>query len=250
MQIPHGIQAVADHGALHAMIGQRRLQEKLDAELGEFTLEGDPSRGQLSFVSRADPARRVDTRMQMVASVAPGPRSLLWGWAHPQVTDPSAAERLRAIGEQHGLTDLTTPEVPFHTDATGEDLRVELAGLGHALAAAAVEATGGANPYYLAPLGGGSLMVALLDGAELRPVDLAVDGAGIVSALMESPTTNQRAAVMGFARHSGFGVQSAPDGSQDEVSDGRGSRLTFSWDPAGRMANLQAQLVPPPGQSD
>lgn len=246
--VPPGIQAVADHGALTALVGQRLLQERLDAELGEFRLDGNPSQGLLSFVSVADPARRVDTRMQLVASVAPGPRSLLWGWAHPQTTDSSVADRIRALGEQHGLPDLTTPEVPFTTDATGDDLGADLKRLGHALAATAVEATGGRTPYYLAPLGGGSLFVTMLDGIELRPVDLAVDGAGVTSALMDCASTDHRAALLGFARHHGFLVRSAPDGSQDEVTDGRSS-LTASWED-GRLARLQMQLVGrPPAQA-
>lgn len=247
--VPFGVQAVADHGALTAIIGQRLLQERLDAELGPFRLDGDPSLGQLSFVSTGDPGRRVDARMQMVASVAPGPRSLLWGWAHPQTTDPSVAEQIRALGEQHGLTDLTTPEVPFTTDATGDALGAELSRLGHALAATGVEATGGRTPYYLAPLGGGSLMVVLLDGVELRPVDLAIDGAGLTSALMDCASTDHRAALLGFARHHGFLVSSSPDGSQDEVTDGR-STVTASWDPQRRLARLQMQLVgSPPAQA-
>lgn len=244
MNIPAGIQAVANHGALYAVIGQRRLQERLDAELGEHRLDGDPSAGLLSFVSRADPNRRIDTRMQLVASIAPGPRSLLWGWAHPQTTDPSVAEQLRALGEQHQLSDLTAAEVPFRTDATGDALGAELAQLGHAVAAAGVEASG-ATPYYLAPLGGGSLMVAVLAGVDLRPVDLAIDGAGITTALMESVSQDHRAALLGFARHGGFLVRE--EGEAVELSDTRGSRIAVTLDQQGRIANVSANLVPPAG---
>lgn len=240
MEIPAGIQAVADHGALYASIGQRRLQERLDAELGDFVLDGDPSLGLLSFVSKDEPRRRIDTRMQMVASIAPGPRSLLWGWAHPQTTDSSAADRLRALGERHQLADLTAPEIAFSTDATGDELGAELKQLGHALAAAAVEATG-STPYYLAPIGGGSLMVTLLDGVELRPTDLALDGAGIVSALLDSSATNHRAALLGFARHAGFGVREDP--GTLEIADGRGSSVTARLDEQGRLTGLSMSLV-------
>ncbi len=232
------IQTVADHGAVVALMGQRRLSEKLETELGEYRLDGDPSVGQLSFVSTADPSRRVDTRMRMVASIAPGPRSLLWGWAHPQAVDRSAAEQLRALGQQHGLDALTTAEVPFTTDATGDELGAELARLGHAVAAAAVEATG-ATPYYLAPIGGGSLVVALLDGVELRPLSLALDGAGLTSALVEVPTTNPRASLMGFARHGGFGVRT--EGDVDTIADG-GSSVEVTWDELGRLSGIRANL--------
>lgn len=240
---PTGIQSVADHGALFAMIGQRRLQERLEGELGEFRWDADLADGRLWFSSVADPSRRVEARAQMVASIAPGPRSILWGWAHPQAVHKGAAERLHALGQQHGIADLTTPEVPFHTDATGEELGNDVANLAHVIAAAAVEATG-RTPYYSVPSGAGSRIVFLLEGVDLRPVDLALDGAGLTSALDSSPTTDQRASLLGLARHGGFPVRE--DAATVELSDPRGSRITASWDPQGRLANLSLHLVPPP----
>lgn len=238
MVIPPGIQAVADHGALYAAIGQRRLAERLDAELGAHTWESNLSEGWLRFISTADPERQILARSLFIASIAPGPRSVLWGWAHPQAPDVLAAEQLRALGQQHALADLTTPEVPFET---GDDLEGDVAQLAHAVAAAAVEATG-RTPYYSAPVGGGSRVVFLLADIDLRPVSLPLDGAGLVSALMEAPTTNHRHAVLGFARHAGFGVRPTPDGLGDELSDGLGSTMSFAWDPVGRLVNVQANL--------
>lgn len=246
MQIPPGIQALADHGALYAVIGQRRLADRLDQRLGEYSWEVDLAEGWIRFVATADPQRFVQSRLGFVASIAPGPRSLLWGWAHPQAIDASAAERIRALGEQHGFQDLTVAEVPLVL-ADGDDVDAAVAALSHVVAAAAVEATG-RTPYYSAPAGGGSRIVFLLPDIDLGPVRLNVDGAGLGSALLEAATSHQRNAVMGFARHSGFGVRSAPDGSSDEIADQEGSRITVSWDAAGRPTDVSAQLagVPEP----
>ena len=244
--VPPGIQAVADHGALTALIGQRRFDELLTAELGpDYRFDGDLSPGRMWFTAPGDDSRRIETSVQLVASIAPGPRSLLWGWAHPQTVDPAAAEQLRALGEAHGIAELTAPEVPFETTAQGDALGRDLVHLAHVVAAAAVEATGRV-PYYQVPMGGGSRMVFLIEGVTLRPLDLAVDGAGLASALMESVSTDQRAALLGFARHHGLGVRSAPDGSSDEVTDGR-SIVTATWDPTHRLlAGLRMQLVGSP----
>ncbi|WP_420110932.1 DUF6882 domain-containing protein [Pseudactinotalea sp.] len=243
MLTPAGIQSVADHGALYATIGQRRLQERLEAELGEFRWDADLPAGRVWFTSAADGSRIIEARAHLVASIAPGPRSILWGWAHPQAVHRGAAERLRALGEQHGIADLTAPEVPFQTDATGEELGADVANLAHVIAAAAVEATG-ETPYYSVPSGGGSRIVFLLEGVGLRPVDLARDGAGLTSALDTSTTTDQRASLLGLARHGNFPVREHD--STLEISDARGSRITAAWDAQGRLATLSLHLVPPP----
>src|SRR5690606_37865877 len=149
--------------------------------------------------------------------------------------------QLRTLGEQHGIGDLTSSEVPFSTDAQGDDLGNEIAQLAHTIAAAAVEATG-MTPYYSVPWGGGSRIVFLLEGIPLRRIDLAIDGAGITSALMGAATTDQRAALLGLARHAGFG--STNERESVEITDVRGSRLTCSFDEQDRLTGLQMHLVP------
>ncbi|MFV0254095.1 MAG: DUF6882 domain-containing protein [Beutenbergiaceae bacterium] len=233
MQVPAGIQAVADHGALYAAIGQLRLAERLEAELGEYTWSGDLTEGWVRFTATADPTRTVESRAQFIASIAPGPRSLLWGWAHPQAADASAAQRLQDLGQQHALADLTTPEVSF---TVGQDIAADIDQFAHAVGAAAVEATG-TIPYYLAPVGGGTRVVLLLPDIELRAVGLAVDGTRLMSAFAEAATTHRRHSLLGFARHNGYALQS--DETMDVVSDGLGTSVTATWDPQGGLINLQ-----------
>lgn len=88
-------------------------------------------------------------------------------------------------------------------------------------------------------------MVFLLEGIDLRPVDLAIDGAGITSALEGSVTTDQRAALLGLARHGGF--QARDEGARVELTDPRGTRVTASWEASGRLATISMHLVPPAG---
>lgn len=224
------------------MLGQRVLSEHLDQQLGEFRFDVDLLEGTLWFTSAADPSRRVEARSHVIASIAPGPRSILWGWAHPQASDKTLAGRLRTLGERHGIGDLLSSEVSFTTDAQGDDLGNDIAQLAHTIAAAAVEATG-MTPYYSVPAGGGSRFVFLLEGIALRPIDLAIDGAGITSALMGAVTTDQRAALLGLARHAGFG--STNERETVEITDVRGSRLTCSFDEQDRLTGLKMHLAPP-----
>ncbi|GAB2593815.1 DUF6882 domain-containing protein [Pseudactinotalea suaedae] len=244
MITPTGIQSVADHGALYAVLGQRVLSEYLEQQLGEFRFDVDLAEGTLRFTSTADPNRTVVARAHVIASIAPGPRSILWGWAHPQTPDTTVAATLRSLGERHGIGDLLSSEVAFTTAAHGDELGDDIAQLAHTIAAAAVEATG-MTPYYSVPSGGGSRFVFLLEGIPLRPVDLAIDGAGITSALMGSVTTDQRAALLGLARHAGFGSTDAREAV--DITDRRGSRLTCSFDEQNRLTGLTMHLVPPEG---
>ena len=246
MIVPTGIQSVADHGALYAMLGQRVLSEHLEQQLGEFRYDVDLAESRLWFTSTSDPSRTVEARAHLIASIAPGPRSILWGWAHPQAQDKSVPERLRALGEQHGIADLTSPEVPFTTDTQGDELGNDIAQLAHTIAAAAVEATG-MTPYYSVPSGGGSRIVFLLEGIPLRPVDLGVDGAGITSALMDAVTADQRAALLGLARHGRFAASNDTDSVS--ISDARGSRIHATLDQRGRLTNLSVKLVPASGSA-
>lgn len=243
MITPSGIQSVADHGALYAMLGQRVLSEHLEQQLGPFRFDVDLQESTLWFTAESDPSRVVETRLHFIASIAPGPRSILWGWAHPQAQDKTVPEKLRALGEQHGIGDLTSPEVPFSTDAQGDALGNDIAQLAHTIAAAAVEATG-MTPYYTTPSGGGSRIVFLLEGIPLRRIDLAIDGAGITSALMNSATTDRRASLLGLARHGGFGATNEPESVT--ISDVGGSQIRATFDQQDRLANLSMHLVPTP----
>ncbi len=56
------------------------------------------------------------TALHLLGSAAPGPRSWLWSWANPTGYGQEViwlAEQLREFGKQHGIPELSEPEVPF-----------------------------------------------------------------------------------------------------------------------------------------
>ena len=170
-------------GAFFSHAHQRLLSDTLEEQVGPHRFEGDLSERRLSFVSEADDARRIDTTAELVATIAPGPRSLLWGWANPQASG-SAAGELKAYGERHSMPALTTPELPLQTEATGEALADEISQSVHTVGQAVVGALGRA-PYYSVPIGGGTRALFLLSGPDLPRLAI---GPALPRYLMEAAT--------------------------------------------------------------
>ncbi|WP_396654804.1 DUF6882 domain-containing protein, partial [Microbacterium sp.] len=100
------LQPLADRAALFTALRQDALSAAADA-LGEHRWDADLAAGTLTFTANADPTRQLVTRAHLIATIAPGPRSLLWAWAHPQGDPQGVAAQLRAYGEQHGIAELT-----------------------------------------------------------------------------------------------------------------------------------------------
>jgi hypothetical protein len=56
------------------------------------------------------------TAVHLLGSAAPGPKSWLWSWANPAgYRDDilTLANAVRVFGEEHGIPELASPEVPF-----------------------------------------------------------------------------------------------------------------------------------------
>jgi hypothetical protein len=162
------LQPLADRAALFTALRQDALSAAADA-LGEHRWDADMAAGTITFTANADPSRQLVTRAHLIATIAPGPRSMLWAWAHPQGDPQGVAAQLRAYGAEHGLVDLTTPEVPFPADAAADEAWIAQAA--HVVGGVAVELTG-RSPYYSAPVGGGTRAVFLLD-APLAPLTVS-----------------------------------------------------------------------------
>ena len=114
------LQPLADRAALFVALRQDALSAAADA-LGDHRWDADMAAGTLTFTANDDPSRQLATRSHLVATIAPGPRSLLWAWAHPSGDPQGIAAQLRAYGEQHGIAELTAAEVPFPADASGDE---------------------------------------------------------------------------------------------------------------------------------
>ncbi|PWJ47383.1 hypothetical protein SAMN06264364_13831 [Quadrisphaera granulorum] len=101
-------------------------QLHLDGLLGDHTWDVDLSEGHFAFraaetgagplLAEAPDGELVATRMHLLGTAAPGPRSWLWCWANPVgfgdvVT--GLARWLRDFGGRHGVPELSQPEVQF-----------------------------------------------------------------------------------------------------------------------------------------
>ena len=100
------LQPLADRAALFSALRQDSLATALE-DLGDNRWDADMAAGTLTFTSNADSARQLVTRAHLVATIAPGPRSLLWAWAHPQGDPAGVAAQLRDYGVQHGIVELS-----------------------------------------------------------------------------------------------------------------------------------------------
>src|SRR5690349_7447571 len=96
------LQPLADRAALFTALRQDALSAAADA-LGEYSWDADMAAGTLTFIANADPSRQLVTRAHLVATIAPGPRSMLWAWAHPQGDTQGVAALLQAYGAAHDI---------------------------------------------------------------------------------------------------------------------------------------------------
>ncbi|MGV1007680.1 MAG: DUF6882 domain-containing protein [Dermatophilaceae bacterium] len=234
---------MSDQGWLYACLSQQRMGEHLDQRLGEYTWSVDMTVKRLSFVSSGGEAR-IDTTLDLIASLAPGPRSLLWGWAHPQTTGELCGQ-LRAYGEAHGIPSLCSPEVPLPTSATGPELSAEIDSAAHVIGAVAVAVTGQA-PYYSVPAAGGTRVVFLLSGYDFPALRLDYRvPARVMEALSLGMTHDHRAAVHWLGVRAGWEIGWNPEWTQATLHDPvTGSGLTTTFDTSARLVHLEAHLVP------
>lgn len=232
------LRALADRAALFTALRQDQLATATEA-LGEHRWDVDLEAGTFTFASLDDPARTVTAIPHLLASIAPGPRSLMWSWALPQGDRTGITDRLRAYGAEHGIVELTQGEVAFPDD-TGEDLEEWIAALAHAIGGTAVEITG-LSPYYSAPTGG-ARAVLLLD-AQLEPLTIASAVSALPRLLTDLEMNDARASVWDLARLAGWRLEWADDVfSAATLTDATGS-ATFSFDEYARITDVKGTLT-------
>jgi hypothetical protein len=232
------LQPLADRAALFAALRQDALTETVDA-LGEHRWDADMEAGTLTFSSTVDATRTLVTRPHLVATIAPGPRSMLWAWAHPQGDPQGVAAQLRDYGTQYGLDELAQAEVPFPAD-TGDDLETWIANTAHQIGAIAVEITG-RSPYYSAPIGGGTRAVFLLDApiAQTTVAEAVTKTPRLLSSLELSYA---RSSVWDAARLAGWNMEWTDDDfTGATISDVSGS-ATFRFDEQARITGIEGSL--------
>lgn len=232
------LQPLADRAALFTALRQDALSAAADA-LGEHRWDADMAAGTLTFTANADPSRQLVTRAHLVATIAPGPRSLLWAWAHPQGDPQGIAAQLQAYGAEHGIAELTSPEVPFPADAAADEEWIAQAA--HVVGGVAVELTGRA-PYYSAPVGGGTRAVFLLD-APIAPLTVADAVVALPRILSATALTDARTAVWDLARLANWTLTWTDESfGGATVVDGSGS-ATFRFDEQARITGIESTLA-------
>ncbi len=233
------LQPLADRAALFTALRQDALASAVDA-LGENRWDADMTAGSLTFTSNDDPSRRLETSAHLIATIAPGPRSLLWAWAHPQGDASGIAASLRAYGTEHGIEALTAHELPFPAEASGDEVWIRSAA--HTVGAVAVELTG-RSPYYVAPVGSGTVAVFVLD-APIAPLTVASAAIVLPRILADLSLPDARTAVWDAARLAGWNLAWTDESfSGATVSDPTGS-LTFRFDDQARIAHIESSIAP------
>ncbi|MDQ0726189.1 DUF6882 domain-containing protein [Microbacterium sp. W4I20] len=231
------LQPLADRAALFTALRQDALSTAADA-LGEHRWDADMTAGTITFTANADPSRQLVARAHLIATIAPGPRSMLWAWAHPQGDGQGVAAQLHAYGAEHGIAELTTPEVPFPADAAGDEEWIAQAA--HVVGGVAVELTG-RSPYYSAPVGGGTRAVFLLD-APLPPLAVSDAVIALPRILSGLSLSDARTSVWDLARLAGWSLTWTDDAfSGATVVDASGS-ATFRFDEQARISGIEGSL--------
>ncbi|MGF2948750.1 DUF6882 domain-containing protein [Microbacterium alcoholitolerans] len=232
------LRSLADRAALATALRQDQLIAAVDA-LGEHRWEVDLSAGLLTFAAEADPSRTLQGKPHLIASIAPGPRSLMWAWALPEKHDSTTAEKLRAYGEQHGIAELTDGEVPFGDDTGGEHDQW-LVDLAHVVGGATAEIAG-LSPYYVAQVGESRAVMQVDVPLPALTVSAAVTA--LPRALSGLEMRDPRASVWDLSRLAGWRLEWVDEAfSAAVVSDATGT-ATFRFDEQARIAGIESTLT-------
>lgn len=224
------LQPLADRGALYQALRADALISAA-ASLGEYRWDADLSVGTLTFSPLADPSQRMVCRAGLVATLAPGPRSMLWASAHPQSNDPLLAERLRTFGTQPGGEALVEPELPFPADVV--DQTTWMADTAAQVAAAAVEIAG-RGPAFVAAIDGGTLAVLLLEAA-IPPLTVSEAVAALPRLLPTLALRDPRTSVWGLARLAGWSMAWTDDAYSGATVSDTTATATFRFDELGQL---------------
>lgn len=207
-------------------------------KLGDTRWEVDLAEGRLSFVNRADNTRRIDAGIDLVASIAPGPKSTLWGWGHPQGRPNGVAALIRDSG--HPGLDIA--EFPFPAEVS--DVDGYITQTSHEIGVASVAARG-RGPYYSAPMGGGSRAVFALEVPALEPPAVADLMSTFIPMMSSTPPLDARTALWFAATRLGWAFEwTQPEFAAATIADPTGS-ATFRFDAQGRVIGLETDLARP-----
>ncbi|MGF3056944.1 DUF6882 domain-containing protein [Microbacterium sp. YY-01] len=233
------LRPLADRACLFTALRQEQLRAATDA-LGPHRWDVDMQARTLTFTAENNPQHRLVAAAHLIASIAPGPRSLLWGWAHPSGGPDSVAAGLRDYGASYSVEALTTQEVAFPADISDDQLEAWIADAAHVVGGVASEITG-RSPYYSAPAGGGTRAVFVLDGI-VHPLTVADAVTLLPRVLGQTTPSDPRTSVWDLARLASWQMQWADEQySGATVSDHSGS-ATIRFDEHARISGIDSNL--------
>lgn len=182
------------------------------------------------------------TGFHLVGSAAVDTSSWLWGWANPSGFADSltaAPARLRGLGQQYGIAELSEPEVPFDALPGSPDDPFLVA----ALLTEAAKAVTGHWTSYIGDAGGGTYVAFLVEHPEFHlPAPEAARVMTVIQEALGRGLTDHRRALHSYAVRRGLGATFTPD--RAELSLTRpGFTVLATFDELGRISNISATLV-------
>lgn len=190
-----------DDAALLSFEHQLHLSEII----GEHAWETDLAEPRFSFTGQHPVTC---SRVHLLGSAAPGPKSWLWSWANPfgyreEVIE--LAEQVRDYGERLGIPELSTAEVPFDALPGSPTEPAQVSALMTEAAKAVTKVWTG----YQGPVGGGTRAGFVLEHPEFELP--APDGPRVTRVLQQSLVDlrlyDHRRAFHSYARHRGLNVR-------------------------------------------
>ncbi|WKG05501.1 DUF6882 domain-containing protein [Mycolicibacterium sp. HK-90] len=234
------LRVLHDRGALYAALSQLLLQEGVEDRLGgEFDYAADLAEDSLVFTGR-ESGDTITTTVELMASVAPGPQTMLWGRALP-TGGRAGAQMILERGRADGLPSLLNDEVPFpggdDPDVAAEYAAVEIS--------AVVAAVTGGGITYVVTVGGGTVAVLLLGDLDFaRPrIDHRLP-TRVPMALGAGTIEDHRSAIHGLAAMSGWAIDWSGDWTRAELTDPvTGNSATADFDEYARLVGLRQRIT-------
>jgi hypothetical protein len=209
-----------DDAALLSFEHQLLLAETV----GEHSWETDLAAPRFSFTGEHP---LTCTKVHLLGSAAPGPKSWLWSWANPfgyrrEILE--LAEQVRDFGQEHNIPELSTAEVPFDALPGSPTEPAQVA----SLMTEATKAITGRWTGYQGPVGGGTRAGFVIEHPEFHVP--APDGPRVNrvlgQALAELRLSDHRRALHAYGTRRGLGV--THNGPQMQIS-GPGFTVTVRF---------------------
>jgi hypothetical protein len=204
-------------------------QFALDKAVGTAAWQLDLDTGRLRF------GNGQTFHVQLLGTESHHTDTWLWSWANPSIGGGEivqAAEQLREYGAEHGIAELTEPELPLER-AEGHYLAMVATGLRES------------DAYYRAPYEGGAAFL-LLTAPELRrhSDDSPMHLHRVFTQLIASLECSHRPAFEAYLRYKGYSYTEAEN--EIRAQSPRGEKLTAVFDPEGRLTELQFAVTAVP----